>query len=163
MCIYVYIYCIHAMDNYSALKQIMTFAAMWMDLEIITPSEVSQNKTIIIGYLLYLESRIWYKLPYLQNRNIFTNIEDKFMVAKRMRERNKLGVGDKPNKELKGSVWFQIYYILEKAKHQWFWGSSNKFPFLIKPKEDPIYLAYKYKHFCFIYFYYFSDKNRKVY
>ena len=35
----------------------MSFAAIWMDLEIITLSEVSQRKTNIIGYHLYVESK----------------------------------------------------------------------------------------------------------
>ena len=41
---------INAMDYYSAIKkkEIMSFAATWMDLEIIIQSEVSQTKTNII-------------------------------------------------------------------------------------------------------------------
>ena len=41
---------IHTMEYYSAIKknEIMTFAATWMDLEIIILSEVSQTKTNII-------------------------------------------------------------------------------------------------------------------
>ena len=44
---------------YSAIKkkEIMSFAAIWMDLEIIILSEVSQRKTNIIGYHLYVESK----------------------------------------------------------------------------------------------------------
>ena len=34
------------------------FAAIWMDLEIIILSEVSQTKTNIIWYHLYVESKI---------------------------------------------------------------------------------------------------------
>ena len=37
---------VHTMEYYSAIKnEIMPFAATWMDLEIITLSEVSQAKT----------------------------------------------------------------------------------------------------------------------
>ena len=38
---------VHIMEYYSAIKknEIMSFAATWMDLEIIIPSEVSQRKT----------------------------------------------------------------------------------------------------------------------
>ena len=41
---------INAMEYYSAIKKnrIMPFAAIWMDLEIITLSEVSQTKTNVI-------------------------------------------------------------------------------------------------------------------
>ena len=41
---------IYAVEYYSAIKknEIMSFAATWMDLEIIILSEVSQTKTNII-------------------------------------------------------------------------------------------------------------------
>ena len=41
---------IYSMEYYSATKknEIMPFAAIWMDLEIITLSEVSQTKTNVI-------------------------------------------------------------------------------------------------------------------
>ena len=41
---------IYTMEHYSAIKknEIMSFAATWMDLEIIIISEVSQRKTNII-------------------------------------------------------------------------------------------------------------------
>ena len=44
--------------EYSAIKanEIMAFAATWMDLEIIILSKVSQTKTNIIWYHLYVES-----------------------------------------------------------------------------------------------------------
>ena len=38
--------------------EIMPFAATWMDLEIITLSEVSQTKINIRRYHLYVESKI---------------------------------------------------------------------------------------------------------
>ena len=52
------------MEYYSAIKKnkIMPFAAIWMDLEIVILSEVSQTKTNIflsyqIWYCLYVESK----------------------------------------------------------------------------------------------------------
>ena len=38
-------------------NEIMPFAAIWMDLEIVTLSEISQTKTNIIWYHLYVESK----------------------------------------------------------------------------------------------------------
>ena len=44
--VYIYIYTV---ENYSAIKnEIMSFAAPWMDIEIVILSEVSQTKTNII-------------------------------------------------------------------------------------------------------------------
>ena len=54
---------IYTMEYYSAIKRnkIMPFAATWMQLEIIIPSEVSQKRTNTIWYHLYVESKIWHK------------------------------------------------------------------------------------------------------
>ena len=66
VCIYIYIYThthththTHTMEYYSAIKknEIMPTAATWMDLEIIQLSEVSQTKTNILWYHLYVESK----------------------------------------------------------------------------------------------------------
>ena len=47
----------------------MAFAATWMNPEIIILSEVSQTeKDKYIWYQLYVESKIWYKWTYLQNK-----------------------------------------------------------------------------------------------
>ena len=47
--IYIYVYIYLTMEYYSAIKknEIMSFAATWMDLEIIILCEVSQTKTNI--------------------------------------------------------------------------------------------------------------------
>ena len=49
---------IYTMEYYSAIKknEVMPFAATQVDLEIIILSEVSQRKTNIIWYHLYMES-----------------------------------------------------------------------------------------------------------
>ena len=54
VCIYIYI-----MENYSAMKKndITPFAVTWMGLEMIILSEVSQRKTTISQYHLYVESK----------------------------------------------------------------------------------------------------------
>ena len=56
-------------------NEIMLFAATWVDLEIITLSEVSQKKTNTIWYHLYVKSKVWYKWTYLPNGNRLTDIE----------------------------------------------------------------------------------------
>ena len=60
--------------------------------------EVSQRKTNIIWYHLYVESKKWYKWIYLQNRNRVTDVENKLMVTKGegggAGRRDKLGVWD---------------------------------------------------------------------
>ena len=47
------------MEYYSVIKknEIMPFVVTWMDLEIITLSEVRQRETNIIGYHLHVESK----------------------------------------------------------------------------------------------------------
>ena len=47
-------------------NEIMPFAP-WRDIEMTTLSEVSQTKTNIIDYHLYMESKIWHKWTYPQN------------------------------------------------------------------------------------------------
>ena len=64
-------------------NEIMPFVATWTQLKIIILSEVSQKKTNIMCYHLYLECKIWHKRTYLRNRNRLTGIEDKLLVAKR--------------------------------------------------------------------------------
>ena len=52
-------WCIYTVEYYSAMKkkEIMPFAATWMDLEIITLSEVRKRNTNTIWYHLYVESK----------------------------------------------------------------------------------------------------------
>ena len=72
------------MEYYSAIKkkEIMPFATMWMDLEIVILSEGSQRKTNIIWYCLHEKSKKRYKWTYLQNRSRLTDIENRLVIAK---------------------------------------------------------------------------------
>ena len=57
-------------------NEIVSFTATLMDLDIIILSKISQkakDKYYIIS--LYLESKIWHKWTYLQNRKRFINRE----------------------------------------------------------------------------------------
>ena len=51
---------------------------MWMDLDFIILSEVSQKEKDIT-YHLYMESKIWQKWTYLQNRNRLTDTENRLV------------------------------------------------------------------------------------
>ena len=75
---------IDTMEYYLAIKknEIMALAATWLDLEIVTISEVSQKKTNTIWYCLFVESKNNDKWTYLLNRNRVIDIENKFMVTK---------------------------------------------------------------------------------
>ena len=65
-------------------EKIIPFATTWMQLEILILSEVSQKeKTNTLLYPLYMESKIWHKWTYLQNRKRFTDIENRLVVAER--------------------------------------------------------------------------------
>ena len=53
----VYIYIHNGILLSHKKNELMLFAATWMDLEIIILSEVSQTKTNIVWYHLYVESK----------------------------------------------------------------------------------------------------------
>ena len=53
----VYIYIHNGILLSHKKNELMLFAATWMDLEIIILSEVSQTKTNIVWYCLYVESK----------------------------------------------------------------------------------------------------------
>ena len=75
---------IYRMEYYSATKKngIMPFAATGIDLEIIILSEVSQRKTSITWYHLYVEPKKKLIQMNLQNRNRLTDFKNKLMVTK---------------------------------------------------------------------------------
>ena len=64
---------------------------MWMDLEIIILTEVSQKERDKYHMILFIHGifKIWHKWTYLQNRNILTDPENGLVVAK-----GKRGVGN---------------------------------------------------------------------
>ena len=64
-------------------NEIMPIAATWMDLEIIVLSEVSQREKDKY-HIIYMWNvkKSDTKLTYLQNRNRFTDVENKLMVTK---------------------------------------------------------------------------------
>ena len=53
---------------------------------------VRQRKINAVWYHLYVESKIGYKWPYLQNRNRLTDIKNRYEDAKEGGEGNGLGV-----------------------------------------------------------------------
>ena len=68
-CRYINTPCIYMMECYSAIKknEIMPFAAIWMDLEIVILSDINQTKTNI-WYCLYGEpKKKRYTWTYIQN------------------------------------------------------------------------------------------------
>ena len=72
----------------------MPFAAIWMDLEIVIRSEVSQtqNDKYMIAYIWHLKKE--YKWSYLQNRNRVTDVESKLRLPGCKWGRDKLGDWD---------------------------------------------------------------------
>ena len=65
---------------------------MWMDLENVVISEISQINTNSVGYHFYVESKKLHKWIYTQNQR--TDIENKRMATKEESERSKLGAWD---------------------------------------------------------------------
>ena len=68
------------LEYYSTIKrnEIESFVEIWMDLQTIIQSEVSQKeKKYINAYVWNLEK--WYRWSYLQDRNRDTDIENKYM------------------------------------------------------------------------------------
>ena len=58
----------------------MPFAATWVDLEIITLSEVGQRQ---ISHYLYVQSKKVIQMKLFIKQNRLTDIENKLMVTKR--------------------------------------------------------------------------------
>ena len=76
---------IYTMGYYSAIKrnEIGSFVEMWMDLETVIQSEISQKRkqiSYINTYMWNLEK--WYRWTGLQGRNRDTDVENKHMDTK---------------------------------------------------------------------------------
>ena len=90
---------IYTMEYYSCIKRnkIGSFVEMWMDLETVLQSEVSQkekNKYHILMHICGIWKN-WYRRYYLQSRNRDTNVENKCLDTKGKRgEWDELGDGD---------------------------------------------------------------------
>ena len=69
-------YTIEYLLSHKTENEILPFAAMGKDLEIIMPSEISQMKTNIMWYHLNVKSKKC-KPKCMQNRNSLTDIENK--------------------------------------------------------------------------------------
>ena len=62
-------------------NQIMPFAAMWTQLEILILGDVRKRKTPITWYHLQVESKVRHKRTYLQSRSSLTDMENRPVVA----------------------------------------------------------------------------------
>ena len=84
------------MEYYSAIKnnEIMSFASIWMDIEMIILSKISQKEKNKYRMISHVEYKKQYKWICIQNGNIFVDIGNKIMITKEEREdrRDKLGV-----------------------------------------------------------------------
>ena len=80
----------------------ISFIATGMDPRIVILSEVSQRKTSIIWYHLFEESKKFYKWTHLENRNRFTDIENKLMVTKE----------DEAERYIRGLGLMHVYYYV---------------------------------------------------
>ena len=75
---------IYTMEYYLAIKknEVMALAATWIDLDIVILSEISQRKTHIIWYHLYVESKRKKRLKSTYFRNRDSHTENKIIVTK---------------------------------------------------------------------------------
>ena len=71
------------MEYYSAMKnEVMSFAAIWMQLELITLSEVNQKEKDKYHMIFSVGTKICHKRTYHWNRNRIMDIDNRDMVAK---------------------------------------------------------------------------------
>ena len=79
---------IYTLEYYLAIKknEIMPFAATWMDLKIILQSEISQTKTNIIQYHVYVESKTMIQMNLFTKEKQTHKHKNKVSVTKGERE-----------------------------------------------------------------------------
>ena len=95
---------IYTTEHYPAIKknEVMPFAATWMDLEIIILSEVSQTKTNIIWYHLYVDSKKMIQM------NLFTKQKQTYRHRKQIYG-YQMGRGRGINKEFRINRYILLY------------------------------------------------------
>ena len=87
---------IPTLEYYSAIKknEIIPFAAIWMDKEIIILSEVSHTEKNKYHDSSYLWNHKMTQMNLFKNRKSLTDIENKFMLTKGETGPDKLGALD---------------------------------------------------------------------
>jgi len=81
-------WCMYTMDYYAIIKKnkIRSFAATYIQLQIIILSEIKSEKHKLYGFHLYVESKLWHKWTYIQNRKRLIDIEIRLVVCQGRRE-----------------------------------------------------------------------------
>ena len=90
-------------------NEILPFAKTLMGLASIMLSEISQRKTNIVCYHLYVESKKFNNVSKITKRNRLTDIENKLVVTSTEREVER---GNTGIKSLRGTN----YYVLNKLQ-----------------------------------------------
>ena len=102
---------VYTMEYYSAIKknEIGSFVQMWMDLETVIQSEVSQKEKQILYINAYMWSlEIRYRRTGLQGRNRDTDVENKRMDTKGGK-RGRAGVS---GREMNWEIGIDIYTLI---------------------------------------------------
>ena len=87
----------YTMKYYAIIKRnkIRSFAATYIQLLIIILSEIKSEKHNLYCFHLYVESKLWHKWTYIQNRKRLIDIEIRLVFAKaEEKQRDRLGIWD---------------------------------------------------------------------